>query len=256
MIEDNEEAIISALHQDLHRPAFEIYSADLFGMKSDILEHIQHLEKWTADITPDAGFIFGTLGGVRVRREPLGVVLIVSAWNFPFLLLLQPLFPAIAAGCCVLLKPSELAPVTEQLLVTLVPKYLDQDAIRIATGEAENMTHILEHRFNHIFFTGSGTIARFVAAAAAKTLTPTTLELGGQDPAIVTASADINLAAKRIASSKYQNAGQICLTANHVFVDSVVYDQFVDRVGTGLNSSLPQVQMIIAASLTIGTMID
>jgi aldehyde dehydrogenase (NAD+) len=230
LVADNEEAFIQALKEDLNRPAFETSHADLLGMKMDILEHIENLEKWTADARPDAGFIFGKLGGARIRKEPLGVALIIGAWNFPLLLLMQPLIPAIAAGNCVMLKPSELATATEKLLVELVPKYLDQDAIRIVTGGPADTGRILEHRFNHIFFTGSSKVARFITAAAAKHLTPTVLELGGQGPAIVTASADVDLAAKSIALSKYQNAGQICLSTNHVFVDPKIHDEFVLRL--------------------------
>jgi aldehyde dehydrogenase (NAD+) len=173
----------------------------------------------------------GTLGKARIRKEPLGVALIIAAWNYPFLLLLQPMLGAIAAGCCVMLKPSELAEASQALLVTLVPKYLDQSAIRLVTGGPAETGKILENRFDHIFFTGSGKVAKYITAAAAKFLTPTVLELGGQGPAIVTSSANVDLAAKRIAYGKFLNAGQICLSINHVFVDPSVYDTFVDRLG-------------------------
>jgi len=138
---------------------------------------------------------------------------------------------AIAAGCCVMLKPSELAEASQALLVSLIPKYLDQSAICLVTGGPAETGKILEHRFDHIFFTGSGKVAKYITAAAAKFLTPTVLELGGQGPAIVTSSANVDLAAKRIAYGKFLNAGQICLSINHVFVDPSVYDTFVDRLG-------------------------
>jgi aldehyde dehydrogenase (NAD+) len=138
---------------------------------------------------------------------------------------------AISAGCCVMLKPSELAVASQDLLTKLVPKYLDPSAIRLVTGGPAETSKILEHKFNHIFFTGSGKVARFITAAAAKHLTPTVLELGGQGPAIVTASANVDLAAKRIALGKFLNAGQICLSINHVFVDPSVHDQFIQRLG-------------------------
>jgi aldehyde dehydrogenase (NAD+) len=231
MVSENEEAIISAIYSDLHRPTFETYAVDLLAIKTDILDGIKNLEKWTADVPVNgAGFIFGTLGGAKVHREPLGVALIIGAWNFPIALALQPLFAAITAGCCAIVKPSELAPATEKLLVELIPKYLDQDAVRVVTGGPADTARILERRFNVIFYTGSSKVGKIVAAAAAKTLTPTVLELGGQNPAIVTASADVDLAAKRIASSKYLNAGQICLSTNHVFVDPSIHDVFVERV--------------------------
>ena len=116
MLEDNEPLLLRALQTDLNRHDVESYSSDLVGVKQDILKHIKYLEKWAADTYPDAGFLFGTLGKARIRREPLGVVLIIGAWNFPFLLLLQPMLAAIAAGNCVLLKPSELAPASSKIL--------------------------------------------------------------------------------------------------------------------------------------------
>jgi len=225
MMEDNEAEILSALKKDLNRHDFESHAADLLGMRQDILEHIKHLEEWAADSKPDAGFIFGTLGKATIRKEPLGVALIIGAWNFPFLLLLQPMLGAIAAGCCVMLKPSELALASQALLVDLIPRYLDTSAIRIVTGGPQETGKILELRFNHIFFTGSGVVAKYVTAAAAKHLTPTVLELGGQGPAIITKSANVDLAAKRVAYGKFLNAGQICLTVNHVFAEPEIYDQ-------------------------------
>jgi len=232
LVFENEQSIVDALKQDLNRHAYETYAADLLGMKRDILEHFEHLEEWTADkMLTEAGHPMGTLGKARIRHEPLGVTIIIGPWNFPILLLLQPLIAAITAGCAVMLKPSELAPASEELLVRLVQHYLDQSAIRIVTGGPAETSRILESRFNHIFFTGSGKIARYITAAAAKHLTPTVLELGGQGPAIITRSADMDLAAKRVAFAKFLNSGQICLTVNHCFVDPTIHDEFVERLG-------------------------
>jgi aldehyde dehydrogenase (NAD+) len=153
----------------------------------------------------------------------------MGAWNYPISLCLQPLCAAIAAGCCAIVKPSELASASQTLLAKLIPKYLDQSAIRVVTGGPAEMANILEHKYNVIFFTGSSKIARFITAAAAKHLTPTVLELGGQGPAIVTSKAQVDLAAKRIAAAKFMNGGQICLSVNHVFVDPKIYDEFVSR---------------------------
>jgi len=231
MLEDNEKRILAALEKDLGRHTFESYFADIVGCKSDVLEHIKHLEEWAADEPiSGAGFIFGTLGKAKIRKEPLGVALIIGAWNFPFLLLIQPVIAAVTAGCCVLMKPSELSMASQELLVELVPKYLDTSAINIVTGGPQETGAILEHKFNHIFFTGSSKIARHITAAAAKHLTPTVLELGGQGPAIVTKTANVDLAAKRIAYAKFFNAGQICLSVNHVFADPAIYDELVQKL--------------------------
>ncbi|KAM0391240.1 hypothetical protein ACHAO7_011745 [Fusarium culmorum] len=230
LIEDNEDRIIAALKADLNRHPIESVAADISNLKKEILEHIKNLEKWVATTAIDAGFIGTRLMNARLRKEPLGVTLIIGAWNFPFLLLLQPCIAAIAAGCCVLLKPSELAAHSEDLLAELVPKYLDPRAVRLESGGATETGYILSKKFNHIFFTGSSKVARIIAAAAAKNLTLVVLELGGQGPAIVTKSADVDFAARRIAAAKFTNAGQICLSVNHVFVEPEVAEQFLQRV--------------------------
>ncbi|KAF5591989.1 aldehyde dehydrogenase (NAD+) [Fusarium subglutinans] len=218
MLVDNEKAITEALAADLGRHEFEALTSDLHGLKTDILEHLNHVEEWAADEP------------ARIRKEPLGVVLVIGAWNFPFLLTLQPVVAAITAGCCVAVKPPELSVASQNLMQDLVGRYLGPEAIRLVTGGPQETTKLLELKFNHIFFTGSTKVAKYVAAAAAKHLTPTVLELGGQGPAIVTAKADIDLAAKRIAYAKFLNAGQICLSVNHVFVNPEVHDAFVKRL--------------------------
>lgn len=229
MVADNEEAIAKALKADLNRHEFESYYADIEGVKKDILHTLVHVEEWAADEIPDAGFLFGTLCSARIRKEPLGVALIIGTWNFPFIVTLTPLVAAISAGCCAMVKPAETVVACQDLFAELIPKYLDQEAVRVVTGGPKEATMILERRFDHIFYTGSTKIAKFIAAAAAKHLTPTVLELGGQAPCIVTPSADIDTAAKRIVFSKYLNNGQICLAANHVFVDPSIHDKFVER---------------------------
>ena len=255
MVCDNEKAIAAALHTDLNRHEFETYATDIGGVKTDILLHLDNVEKWAADEIPDAGFLFGTMGRARIRKEPLGVALILGAWNFPVALTLMPLVAAISAGCCAMIKPSELSVASQDLLFEIIPKYLDSSAIRVVTGGPKETTLILEQRFDHIFYTGSANVGKIVQKAAAKNLTPTgtsllrsllssliflcaALELGGQAPAIVTPSADIDLSAKRILLSKLLNGGQICLSANHVYVDPIVHDKFVERVGFHLEEFL------------------
>ncbi|KAK4696481.1 hypothetical protein P7C71_g1447, partial [Lecanoromycetidae sp. Uapishka_2] len=229
MMCDNEEAVVKALHADLNRHDFESYYADVAAVKRDILFHVKNVEKWAADEVPDAGFLFGTVCGARIRKEPLGVALVIGTWNFPFAVTLSPLMAAISAGCCVMVKPAESSASCQDLMADMIPKYLDNSAIQVVTGGPQETSLLLERRFNHIFYTGSPKVAKIIQAAAAKHLTPTVLELGGQAPCIVTPSADIDVAAKRIMFSKYLNAGQICLSSNHVFVDPSVHDKFVER---------------------------
>ena len=177
MVSDNEKAIAAALHIDLNRHDFETYFFDIGAVKNDILVHLDSVEKWAADEIPDAGFLFGTLGRARIRKEPLGVALVLSPWNFPVALILEPLMAAITAGCCVMIKPSEISVASQDLMSEMIPKYLDSSAIRVVTGGPKETTLILEQRFDQIFYTGSANIAKIIQKAAAKNLTPTGMSL-------------------------------------------------------------------------------
>lgn len=230
LVEENEQAIVDAIQGDLNRPGFETYLTDLAGIRKDILYHLENIDTWTADEPLGDGFLARQLGVAQIRKEPLGLVLIIGAWNFPVLLVLQPLIAAITAGCCAVIKPSELTTACQNLLRDLVTRYLDPTAIRVVCGGVDETTKLLELPFNHVFFTGSANVGRHVCAAAAKHLTPVTLELGGQCPAVIGKSADLERAAKAIAYAKFLNAGQICLSVNHVFVDPAVHDEFVEKL--------------------------
>ncbi|CAI4212303.1 unnamed protein product [Parascedosporium putredinis] len=187
--------------------------------QKEILDTIAHLDAWTADERPNRGDFLNFVSGTTIRKEPLGVSLIIGAWNFPWVLSLQPLIAGIAAGCALVLKPSDMAIASQDLLVELVPKYLDRDAIRCVTAGPTEMGYILEHRFDHIFYTGSP-------------------GLGGQAPAIICPSADVKLAAKRIAAAKFMNSGQICLNVNHVLVDPSIHAEFLTHLTAYLDEFL------------------
>ncbi|KAL5046536.1 hypothetical protein BDW71DRAFT_214594 [Aspergillus fruticulosus] len=234
LVNDNETLIHEALKKDMNRHPFETTFTECANVKGDIIEHLKNIDKWTADQKPSAGML-GLMLRPTVRPEPLGVALIIGPWNFPFSLLVQPLIAAIAAGCAALLKPSEVTSSVQQLFVDLVPKYLDSSAVRVITGGPAETGRLLQRKFDHIFFTGSVPVARHIAAAAAKHLTPTVLELGGQCPAIVTSSADVDAAAKDIAWIKYLNAGQICLSVNHVFAHPSVERKLIERMAFWLD---------------------
>lgn len=229
LVADNHEAIIEALHKDLNRPEFET-RLSIKGMQDDIIYHIKHFEEWARGESPKSGFLFTNIGRTHLRAEPRGLVFIIGPWNFPDTLTIGPLAAAISAGCSALIKPSELAANFSDLFVQLAPKYLDSESYALVTGAASETQYMLSHKYDHIFFTGSTPVAKHIATAAAKHLTPTVLELGGQCPAIVTKTANIDLAAKRIAAAKFMNAGQICLSVNHVFIDHKVHQQFVERL--------------------------
>ena len=181
MLIDAEDELIEALRSDLGRPRVEAYGADVGHTKAEISYLTKHLEKWMKPkrvMLPAAAMP----GRGSIVTEPLGVALVISPWNYPIQLLLEPMAAAIAAGNCVLGKPSEVAPACSDAIARLVPQYLDTSAVAIVEGGVPETTELLDTQWDHIFFTGSTTIGRVVAEAAAKHLTPTTLELGGKSP--------------------------------------------------------------------------
>jgi aldehyde dehydrogenase (NAD+) len=166
--------------------------------------------------------------------EPLGVVLVIAPWNYPIQLLLVPAAGAIAAGNAVVMKPSEVSAATSVVLARLVPKYLDQKAITLVEGGVPETTALLAEHFDHIFYTGNGTVGRIVMAAAANNLTPVTLELGGKSPVIVDESANIRVTARRIAWGKWLNAGQTCVAPDYILVNEKVRQPFLDELGKAI----------------------
>jgi len=172
-------------------------------------------------------------------KAPKGTVLIISPWNYPFILTFQPLIGAIAAGCCAVIKPSELVPHVSQLIAELLPKYLDSSAYRVVNGAVQETTKLLELQWDHIFYTGNGRVARIIASAAAKHLTPLSLELGGKSPVLVDSAYDMDLAAKRILWGKCNNAGQICVAPDYILVPRAKQDELVQAFKKAYESFFP-----------------
>jgi len=226
MIEENESAIEEALRADLGKSGFETRMTETGTVLSEIEHTLSKLKGWmrpTKVSTP----LSNQPGRSKVIHEPLGVVLIVAPWNYPVNLILTPLIGAIAAGNCAAIKPSEVSARTSELLARLIPAYLDTDAFEVFEGGADVSTELLEQRFDHIFFTGSEGIGRIVMTAAAKHLTPVTLELGGKSPCIIAADSNLALAARRVAWGKFLNAGQTCIAPDYVMVDETVAHEFI-----------------------------
>ena len=215
MHDDHADEFVEALRADFGKPTFEAFTSDVGQGKTEAKNALKNLKKWTR---PERIGLLPVMGRARVIREPLGVVLIISPWNYPIGLLLSPLAGAIAAGNAVVLKPSEVTPHVSAALAKRIPEYMDPDAITLVEGGVEETTTLLEQRFDHIFYTGNGRVARVVMEAAAKHLTPVTLELGGKSPCIVHEDADIETAARRIAWGKFVNAGQTCIAPDYVLV--------------------------------------
>jgi acyl-CoA reductase-like NAD-dependent aldehyde dehydrogenase len=214
---DDQEAIINAVKADLGRPDFEAYFE--LAAISEINYAIKHLKTWVKPKKVRAG-IEQFPASAQIYPEPLGVVLIIAPWNYPFQLMISPLTGAIAAGNCAVLKPSELAAHTSRAIADIIQKTFDPDHIAVVEGGVETSQQLLEEKFDHIFFTGGTAIGKIVMYAAAKHLTPVTLELGGKSPCIVDYDVDLNYAAKRITWGKYLNAGQTCIAPDYLLVHS------------------------------------
>ncbi|KAF9960571.1 aldehyde dehydrogenase 3, member A2 [Modicella reniformis] len=192
-----------------------------------------NLDKWAANRSVKTGIV-NKFDNVHIRKDPLGVVLIIGAWNYPLNLLLAPAVGAIAAGNTVVLKPSEIAPNTAMVLSSLLPTYLDQRAYRIINGAVDETSLLLEQKFDHIFFTGSGSVGKIIMGAAAKQLTPVTLELGGKSPAFVARDVDIAIAARRLIWGKFFNCGQTCIAPDYIIIERGIEDKFVEACKTSL----------------------
>ena len=215
LLTENTEALREALHADLGKSATEADRYEIGYMIGDIDHTVQHLEQW---LTPKPAAVQDRFlpAQARVVREPLGVVLVIAPWNYPLQLALAPLTGALAAGNAVVVKPSELAPATSAVIARLLPRYLDPQAVSVVEGAVPETTALLEQHFDHIFYTGNGTVGRIVMAAAVKHLTPVTLELGGKSPAVVEPGVDLAATARRIAVGKFLNVGQTCVAPDYV----------------------------------------
>ena len=233
MLEENESAFLDALATDLGKPRVEGFITDIAFVTSEVKSMIKNLKKWNKPERVGTPLV-AMPGKSRLIPEPVGVVLVIAPWNYPIHLLLVPVAGAIAAGNAVVMKPSEVTTNTSALLASLVPKYLDTSAIALVEGGVPETTDLLEQHFDHIFYTGNGTVGRIVMAAAVKNLTPVTLELGGKSPVIIDASANLRVAARRIAWGKWLNAGQTCIAPDYVMVNSSVRDGFIDELGKAI----------------------
>lgn len=222
----HEESIRAALQKDLGKPPFESYMSEI-GMVYAELSHVRkHLRSWMKPQfhkTPAAQFPARSFS----VREPYGVVLVMAPWNYPFMLSMEPLIGAIAGGNCCVVKPSAYAPSVSAVLRLVAQEAFPEKYVAVAEGGRAENAALLEEKFDYIFFTGSVHVGRLVMERAAKHLTPVTLELGGKSPCIVEKSANLNLAAKRIAFGKFLNSGQTCVAPDYVYVEECVRERFL-----------------------------
>jgi aldehyde dehydrogenase (NAD+) len=233
LLVERQDQLLTALSADLGKSRFEGWMAELGFVRKEIAHARAHLGRWTRPEKVRAPLVVQP-GRATVVREPLGVVLIIGPWNYPLQLVLAPLVAALAAGNCVLVKPSEVAAAASAALAELLPRYLDAEAVAVVEGGVAETTAVLAERFDHIFYTGNGAVGRVVMAAAAKHLTPVTLELGGKSPTLVDASADLEVAARRIVWGKFFNAGQTCVAPDYVLVDRRVEERLLELMKRAL----------------------
>lgn len=227
VIERNEENIIKALYDDFRKPAFEAVVTETSYVVSDLKNTIRKLEKWARPERvwpsilnfPSSDFIYS---------EPYGNVLIIAPWNYPFQLAMSPLIAAVAAGNNVILKPSEMTPNTSSIIELIVAETFDAVHVEVLHGGPEVTQRLLTRRWDYIFFTGSIRVGKIVAEAAAKNLTPTTLELGGKNPCIVDETANLELAARRIVWGKFVNAGQTCIAPDYILAKKSIKERLIE----------------------------
>lgn len=232
---DSRQELDDAMWLDLHKSPVEAEMSEIHTVLVEIRHTIRHLKRWmrpTRASTPLA--LFGTRS--VVRPEAKGVVLVIAPWNYPFNLLINPLVAAISAGNTVIAKPSEKTPHVSRYIGRLIARVFPPEEVSVFEGDAEVAKTLLDLPFDHICFTGSTSLGRIIMAAAARHLTPVTLELGGKSPAIVDSSADLDAAASRIAWGRFINAGQTCIAPDYVLVHASVQEAFLEKCRAAIAS--------------------
>ncbi|KAM6204823.1 LOW QUALITY PROTEIN: aldehyde dehydrogenase family 3 member B1-like [Sarcoramphus papa] len=210
-LDEKKQEILEATASDMGKPPFEVELSEISICRSELNHTLNHLSTWMKDEHVEKNWAT-QLDSAFIRKDPYGVVLIIGPWNYPINLLLVPLIGAIAAGNCVVMKPSEISRNVERLVAETLPRYLDKDCFAVVTAGVEES----QHKFDYIFFTGSPSVGRIVMTAAAKPLIPVTLELGGKNPCYVSDTCDMQNAARRVAWGRFFNAGQTCIAPDYV----------------------------------------
>lgn len=216
MITENEKEMVAVLAKDLNKHHLEVSVFEFQLIKNSVSHTLAHIDEWVKPQAASAPIQLKPLYTPSIQKQPYGTVLIMGAWNYPYQLTLVPLVGAIAAGNSVVIKPSDLSVHTSELIEKLFPKYFDPNFIRVVNGGIEETTELLKQKFDYIFYTGSTMVGKIVMTAAAKHLTPVTLECGGKSPCFVDADADMDVTARRISWGRFTNAGQTCIAPDYI----------------------------------------
>lgn len=237
-VSENEKSLCDALHSDFGKPEIETYVTEIVTVLHEIDFHIKNLKSWSAP-KKVSEYLLNFPSRNKVYRDPFGVTLIIGAWNYPVYLIFMPLIGAISGGNTAIIKPSEQASSTSALINKMISDTFDPEYIAVVEGGVEANQELLDQPFDKIFFTGSTRVGKIVMEAAARHLTPVTLELGGKSPAIVHKDADLDVAVRRIWWGKTVNAGQTCVAPDYLLVHETVKEEFINLSKKTLNHFFP-----------------
>ncbi|XP_062867637.1 aldehyde dehydrogenase family 3 member A2b [Trichomycterus rosablanca] len=226
---ERQKEIADALKKDLNKSEFGTPLYETLGLEGEINLAVSKLAEWAAP-RPVTKNLLTLSDQVYIHPEPLGVVLIIGAWNYPWAVTLQPLIGAIAAGNAAVIKPSEVCVHTSKVMEELLPLYLDKELFPVVTGGVPETQELLKQRFDHIFYTGNCSVGKVIMEAAAKHLTPVTLELGGKSPCYIDKNCDLTIACRRIAWGKYTNCGQTCIAPDYILCDPSIQDRVIEEI--------------------------
>jgi aldehyde dehydrogenase (NAD+) len=231
----HEKELYDALHADLKKSPEESWVTEVGFVVAEINNAISNLRSWMEPERVSTNLL-NLPSGSRILREPLGVVLVIAPWNYPFQLLINPLVGAIAAGNCVVIKPSEFAPATEAVMKKILGDVFPPEFVLYVQGDGQQVIPAMMNNFtfDHIFYTGSTAVGKIIYRMAAERLVPVTLELGGKSPCVVESDANINVAARRIALTKFSNAGQMCVAPDYLLVHASVRDRLIESMKAAL----------------------
>ncbi|WP_144282860.1 aldehyde dehydrogenase [Chryseobacterium echinoideorum] len=229
LIKKNENYLYEAIEKDFGKSKFDTFTTEISFILNDITYYLKNLKSLSKPKKVSTN-LTNQLGKSRIYSEPLGNILVIGAWNYPYQLSLSPIIAALAAGNCCILKPSEIAENTMKLMAKIINENFPPEYLYVFEGGVDETTELLKLHFDKIFFTGSTKVGRIVYEAAAKNLTPVTLELGGKSPAIITKDANLEVAAKRIVWGKFLNAGQTCVAPDYLLVEESVQEQFLETL--------------------------